>query len=57
MNKRDAGALQSYFIEISRIPLLTQDDEIALAKRLDGGARGFTKKSSLQGTGCRQSRP
>ena len=35
MNKRDAGSLQSYFIDISRIPLLTPGDEIALAKRLD----------------------
>ena len=34
MNKRFAGPLQSYFTEISRIPLLTRGDEIALAKRL-----------------------
>ena len=34
MNKRDAGSLQSYFVEISRIPLLNHGDETALAKRL-----------------------
>ncbi len=34
VNKRDAGSLQSYFVEISRIPLLTHGDETALAKRL-----------------------
>ena len=39
MNKRDAGSLQSYFLEISRIPLLTHGDEITLAKRLDACRR------------------
>ncbi len=34
MNKHDAGSLQSYFVEISRIPLLTHGEEIGLAKRL-----------------------
>ena len=33
--KRDAGSLQHYLIEISRIPLLTHPEEIALTKRLD----------------------
>ena len=32
---RDIGSLESYLTEINRIPLLTQGDEIALAKRLD----------------------
>jgi len=35
MVKRDVGSLQNYLIEINRIPLLTRDQEIALAKRLD----------------------
>ena len=35
MNKRDAGSLQTYFIDISRIPLLKPHDELALAKRLN----------------------
>ena len=32
---REAGSIQSYLIEISRSPLLTHGEEIALAKRLD----------------------
>ena len=32
---REAGSLQNYLTEISRIPLLTHGEEIALAKRLD----------------------
>jgi hypothetical protein len=35
MLMRDTGPLESYLIEINRIPLLTQGDEIALAKQLD----------------------
>ena len=35
MIKREAGSLQNYLIEISRVPLLTRGEEIALAKRLD----------------------
>ena len=35
MIKRDVISLQSYLMEISRVPLLTHGEEIALAKRLD----------------------
>ena len=53
MNKHDAGSLHSYFVDISRIPLLTHADEIALAKRLDDSRRRLYRGILATGHGLR----
>jgi RNA polymerase primary sigma factor len=49
--KQDAGSLQHYLIEISRIPLLTRDEEIAIAKRLDKHRKGLYRGILATGHG------
>ena len=55
MINRDAGSLQHYLIEISRIPLLTPPEEITLTTRLDSTESGSIAESLPRDTGCRQS--
>jgi len=51
MIKRDVGPLQGYLTEINRIPLLTRDAELALAKRLDEGRKRFYRGILATGHG------
>ena len=51
MNTHDVGSFQSYFVEISRIPLLTRDGEIALATRLDTYRKQLYRENLATGHG------
>jgi RNA polymerase primary sigma factor len=54
MVKRDAGSLQGYIVAISRIPLLTHAEEIALAKRLDECRKRLYRGILATGHGLRE---
>jgi RNA polymerase primary sigma factor len=49
--KGDAGALQSYLVDISRIPLLTHPEEVALAQRLDAARKRLYQEVLATGHG------
>ena len=51
MVMRDVGSLESYLTEINRIPLLTQGEEIALAKRLDACRKRLYREILATGYG------
>jgi len=48
---RDVGSLESYLTDINRIPLLTQGEEIALAKRLDACRKRLYREILATGHG------